>query len=229
MLDIIGHSVSVKNIELLQFMYPNFQIIDKPIMIATNPIIFTGETKYINQIKSLNVPYIIVSTLGEYDLNDRLTLLEIAFSKYNRPVPKYLLAYYDKLDDYQFMDLFEYYWITGKWPLKEYDSIGKFVELLKSFKTDTYIITKTYVELLNECTSEYLETCLFTFLIKVLKLKQNSKVKRESKWYAMMLTDYAQLKKRYIKPAINKYINSNIDNPDLKIYNLIINLNKGKY
>ena len=44
-------------------MYPNFKIIDKPIMIATNPIIFTGETKYVNQIKSLGVPYIIVAAM----------------------------------------------------------------------------------------------------------------------------------------------------------------------
>lgn len=63
MINIIGHSVAVKNIELLQFMYPEFKIIDKPIMIATNPIIFTGETKYINQIKSLGVPYIIVAAM----------------------------------------------------------------------------------------------------------------------------------------------------------------------
>lgn len=225
---IINHSVQTRNIGLLQFMYPDFQIIDKPIMITTRPIIFIGETKYINQVKNLGVPYIIVTTLGEYNLDDRKTLLQVAFSKYNRNVPKYLLEYYDKLDDFEFMELFEYFWITGKWPLKEYDGIGKFVELLRSFKTDSYTITKTYFKLLDECSAEYLETCLFTFLIKVLKLKTN-KVKRESsKWYALMLTEYSKLKKNYIKPAMDKYINSNIDNPELKIYNLIINLNKMK-
>lgn len=156
-----------------------------------------------------------------------MTLLTVAFNRHNKPVPKYLLAYYDQLDEYEFMDLFQYYWITGKWPLKEYDNIGKFVELLKSFKTDTYNITKTYFNLLNECTSEYLETCTFTFLNKVMKLKGN-KVKRESKWYALMLLDYAQFKKPYIKPAIDNYLRSEIENPDLKIYNLIINLNKAK-
>ena len=60
-----------------------------------------------------------------------------------------------------------------------------------------------------------------------MKLKGN-KVKRESKWYAQMLIEYAQLKKNYIKPAIDTYLKSEIENPDLKIYNLIINLNKAK-
>lgn len=60
-----------------------------------------------------------------------------------------------------------------------------------------------------------------------MKLKGN-KVKRESKWYAQMLIEYSQLKKNYIKPAIDNYLKSEIENPDLKIYNLIINLNKAK-
>ena len=208
-------------------MYPNFIITDKPLLIATNPIIFTGETKYINKIKELNVPYIIVAALGEYDLNDRLTLLTIAFNRNNKHVPKYLLEYYDKLDDNEFMSLFQYYWITGKWPLKEYDGLGKFIELLQSFKTDTYNISKTYFNILDERSSEYLETCLFTFLNKVMKLEGN-KVKRESKWYAQMLIEYAQLKKNYIKPAIDNYLKTDVENPDLKIYNLIIDLNKAK-
>lgn len=228
MISIINHSVQLSRIELLQFMYPEYQITDKPVLFTTSPIIFTGETKYINQIKKLNVPYIIVSTLAEYNLDDRLTLLDIAFSKYNRNIPKYLLEYYEKLDDIEFMELFEYFWITGKWPLKSYDGIGKFVELLRSFKTDTYNITKTYVNLLDECSAEYLETCLFTFLNKVLKVKSNSSTGKQSKWYTKVLLEYAQLKRNYIKPAVDNYINSKIENPELRIYNLIINLNKMK-
>ena len=125
------------------------------------------------------------------------------------------------------MSLFKYYWITGKWPLKEYDSLGKFIELLQSFKTDTYNISKTYFNILEERPAEYIETCIFTFLNKVMKVKEN-KVREKSRWYAQLLLEYAQYKKHYIKPAIDNYLHSEIDNPELKIYNLVINLNKAK-
>ena len=42
----------------------------------------------------------------------------------------------------EFKELVEQFWITGKWPLKEYDNTGAFLEFLDSFKTDTLTITK---------------------------------------------------------------------------------------
>lgn len=41
MISIINQSVHVSNIELLQFMYPNFKITSKPILFSDSPIIFT--------------------------------------------------------------------------------------------------------------------------------------------------------------------------------------------
>lgn len=132
-IEIINHSVKTTDIGLLQFLYPDFIILDKPVLYSDKPIIFTGETKYINQIKNLGVPYISLSALAEYDLTDRLTLLKVAFSKYNRPVPKYLLEFYEDLDDFTFRELVEYYWITGKWTLKEYNNSRSIFRVLTKF------------------------------------------------------------------------------------------------
>jgi len=132
-IEIVNHSVKTTDIGFLQFLYPNFIILDKPVLYSDKPIIFTGETKYINQIKKLGVPYISLSALAEYDLTDRLTLLKVAFSKYNRPVPKYLLEFYEDLDDFTFRDLVEYYWITGKWTLKEYNNSRSIFRVLTEF------------------------------------------------------------------------------------------------
>ena len=59
MIDIVNHSVGVDDIGLLQFMYPNYIVLDKPVLFTDKPVIFTGETKYVNQIKDLGVNYII--------------------------------------------------------------------------------------------------------------------------------------------------------------------------
>lgn len=221
MIDIKNHSVKISNLGLLQFMYPNFIIIDKPILITDNPVIYTGETKYINQIKNLGQEYIIVSQLAEYDLTDRKTLLDVAFTKYNKKIPKYILEFYEDLDDNTFMDLFKEFWITGKWNLKEYNKSGVFLEFLKSFKTDTLNISKTYLDLLNKVEAEYIEVSLFTFLHRVTISEG-----KLSKWYQQVINNYKQSKYELIEPAINKFIDSNISNNELKIFNLVLDLNR---
>lgn len=220
-LDIINHSVVIDDIGFLQFLYPNFIILNKPVLFSEKPIIFIGETRYINQIKSLGVDYIVVSATGEIDLTDKLTLLKVIFHKYNRPVPKYLLEFYNDLDDYTFRELVEEYWLTGKWRLKEFDNTGAFLEFLYSFKTDTYKITKSYLELLHKTGAEYLEMSLLTFLNRVVNPGS-----RLSKWYLKTINDFKLSKYQLIEPALYKYMQSPIYNSELRIFNLIMDLNR---
>lgn len=218
---ILNHSVKIKDIGLLQYFYPNFIILNKPVLYSDKPIIFTGDNKYINQIKSLGVDYILISELAEYDLTDRLKLLTVVFAKYNRKVPKYLLAFYEDLDEDTFIELVKQYWITGKWPLKEYTTSGAFLEFLQSFNTDTYTISKTYLQLLNKTGAEYIEMSLLTFLNRVL----NPSTKL-SKWYQKVIDEFKTSKKDLIKPAIENYVDSSIYNTELRIFNLILDLNR---
>lgn len=220
-IDIVNHSVIIKDIGFLQFLYPDFIILDKPVLFSEKPIIFTGETKYVNKIKALGVDYIFVSLTGEIDLTDRLTLLKVVFSKYNKAVPKYIQEFYKDLDDNQFMELIEEYWITGKWRLKEFDNTGAFLEFLYSFKTDTYKIAKSYLELLHKTGAEYLEMSLLTFLNRVVNPGS-----RLSKWYMKTINDYKMSKYNLIEPALYKYMQSPIYNSELRIFNLVLDLNK---
>lgn len=221
MIDIVNHSVKVKDIGLLQYMYPDYIILDKPVLFSERPIIFTGETKHINRIKNLGVNYIIVSVLPEIDLTDRLKLLEVVFAHHKKKVPKYLLAFYEEIDEITFMDLVKEYWITGKWRVKEYTNSGLFLEFVKSFKTDTYTIAKTYIELLNRTGAEYIETSLLTFLNRVVV--PSGKL---SNWYKKIIDEFRTSKYDLIKGAMTNYLDSPIDNVELKIFNLILDLNK---
>lgn len=221
MINIVNHSVRINDLGLLQFMYPNYIIANKPLLCSDKPIIFTGETKYINQIKNLGINYIFVSYLGEIDMTSRDVLLDIAFSKYNKKVPKYIQEFKNDLDDNLFMELIKYLWVTGKWSLKEYDNTGAFIEFLKSFKTDTYNISKTYLSLLDKTSAEYIETSLLTFLQKVV-----TPGAKTSKWYKQIIDEYRNSKKDLIEPALNTYIDTKVSNSELRIFNLILNLNK---
>ena len=47
-----------------------------------------------------------------------------------------------------------------------------------------------------------------------------------SKWYQKIIDDYRISKYKFIEPAINDYIESPIYNSELRIFNLILNLNR---
>ena len=221
MLSIINHSVKIRDIEFLQFLYPDYIITDKLPMFSDNNIIWTGESKYINKLKDLGINYIIVSSVGEIDLNDRLTLLDIVFSKWNRKIPKYLLEFYQDLDDSTFREQIEYMWVTGKWRLKEYDNTGAFLEFLRSFNTDTVTISKTYLQLLNKVGAEYIEMSLLTFLNRVVIPTNNI-----SWWYNKVIEEHKRAKYNSIKPAITNYMKSPIYNTELRVFNFILDLNR---
>lgn len=221
MIDIVNHSVKVSSVERLQFFYPDFVVLKYPVAFIDKPIIFVGETKYLNKIKSLGVDWIFVSALAEYDLTKRDVLLDMVFSKYKRKVPKYIQEIQDDFDDTLFNNLIDYYWLTGKWLLKDIESSGLFLKFLQSFRTDTTTIAKTYLELLDHASAEYIETSLLTFLYKVQH--PSSKL---SRWYKQVIDEYSISKKVQIPDAIVKYLNSPIDNRELKVYNLILDLNQ---
>jgi hypothetical protein len=225
--ELIGHSVRVNDIGLLQFMFPDFMVTDKPLLFTDRPIIFTGETKYINQIKELGVPFIIVNKLAEINLTDRLTLLEVIFSKYNKTPPKYLVAsedgkpLYERIEEPDFIDAVKMYWVTGKWNIKELDDIGKFVLLIDSFKTNTLEVTRTYLNMLQEVSSEYVETCLLSFISKLVNPGGSM-----SNWYKRRIKEFSAAKIQLLPQAMNNYINSPVENNELKIFNLIYDINK---
>lgn len=70
-----------------------------------------------------------MNKLAEINLTDRLILLEVIFSKYNKTPPKYLVqkdsgkALYELFEDREFIELVKFYWVTGKWMTKELDEL----------------------------------------------------------------------------------------------------------
>ena len=228
MKEIVGHSVRVNDIGLLQFMFPDFIVTDKPLLFTDRPIIFTGETKYINQIKELGVPFIIANKLAEINLTDRLTLLEVIFSKYNKTPPKYLVLsndgnkpLYERIEEPDFIEAVKMYWVTGKWPIKELDDMGKFILLIDSFKTNTLEITRTYLKMLEEVNSEYVETCLLKFISKLVNPGGSM-----SNWYKRRIKEFSAAKLQLLPAAMENYLYTSVENNELKVFNLIYDMNK---
>ena len=223
MINIVNHSVECNDLNLLQFFYPNYVVLYKPVLFSDKNIIFTGSIEYTNQMNSLGVDIIYVNNTCDYNLNDRKVLLEMVFSKWNKEIPKYL-DFYNDIDYDLFINLCKQCWITGKWYLKSRDKSGVFVDFLKCFKTSTYNITKTYLELLNKTGPEYIEVSLLTFLNRVVNNNENV-----NKWYLKVIDSYRNSKMMLIEDAVNNYCDSSIYRTDLRLLNLILDLNRRLY
>ena len=70
-----------------------------------------------------------MNKLAEINLTDRLILLEVIYSKYNKAPPNYLVqkdsgkALYELFEEREFIELVKFYWVTGKWMTKELDEL----------------------------------------------------------------------------------------------------------
>lgn len=87
--DLINKQVMCSDVGVIQFMYPMFRIAktkdDVIYSINTNqPFIYSGSGLLFELVKKSDVPYIIVSSAGDYNLDDRETLLELAYKKHNK-------------------------------------------------------------------------------------------------------------------------------------------------
>ena len=222
-INIVNHSIKPGNLELLQFFYPNYKVIDNNVMIVDGPVIYTGPTEYLNRIKDFGYPVISITTLGEFDLNDPRVLVNMTFTKWNQKVSDRLAKYVDKLDYNELLQAVKIHWVTGKWTIRKYNKSGAFLILAESFTTDTHTVLETYLKLLDNKynTGAYMEKSILSFLEKIA-----SGSKDNTPWYNKILKHYKKGKRRMLEQAIDKYIRVNIWNKDLKVFNLVQDLNR---
>lgn len=221
-INIENHSIKPYRVELLQFFYPDFKFINDNVMILNGPVIYTGPTEYLNRIKSFGYPVISVTTLGEFDLSSNRTLVDMTFSKWNQEVPERLIKYIDDIDYEELLNAVKIHWVTGKWTIRKYNKSGAFLSLVESFTTDTPTIFSTYFHLLESKhnTGAYMEKSILSFLEKIASGSTNN-----TYWYNKILKQYSKGKKHLLRQAIDKYIKVNIWNKDLKVFNLLKDLN----
>ena len=217
---LIGHSVSTESLGLIQFFYPNFKVMDKPSLFINSPVIWTGDAKYLNFLKSSGISVISVTKLSEYNLLDKDTLLHLTFSKWGKPVPKYVYNMKDILEYDMVLDYVKYHWVSGKWILKEYNSIALFLNFINNLSFNNRNAIADYFNLVDKTGIDFLDKSMFSFIARVVGVSTSDSV-----WYKQAAKIFNTRDKRHnIKIAIDNYLNSSIDNKELKLMNLVQDL-----
>ena len=222
------------NINILRFMFPNYDIInennipDKPI----RPAIYNGDNAsvdlFIKNYKEANQDYIVMVYSSDINLDDRRILANIIFEKWrNGTLPKYLDEFIDNIPYDQFIEMVKIKWVSGKWNILKLDNETSFLNLIENLNKSKFDFIENYFNCLETDKPYILESSILTFLNKA---KTKSYI-GNSFLYRKKLEMYKGKKLDNTLLAIDEALDYNIDNPELRLLNILINIqdsNKNK-
>lgn len=220
---IISKRMVSGRLDLLRYMFPNYKVINEPEVSPNAPCIYVGDISRIDEIKHIyesnKLDYIVyTSGLSDINLNDRITLANIVFEKYKRLVPKYLMNIIEELDEDTFIKCIKIYWVSGKWLVKVVDKENTFLDFIETVNKSSMEMYKSYFNVVKTISPYKLESSIFTFLLRA----KNENFSKISFSYKNKLKLFTGRKLELTLIGIDKSLDYNIDNYELKVLNMII-------
>lgn len=221
---IINKKIVTGNFNILKYMFPSYDIISDIPEFPEVPCIYIGDMSKIDKLVEVynekGLDFIIYTrSPSDINLNDRMTLAQIVFEKYNRLVPKYLANIINELDEITFMNNIKYFWITGKWKNKTIEKENTFLNFIEDINKSSLELYRTYFKVIESINPYVLESSFMTFL---LRIKEND-FKGLSPKYRSKLKTYSN-KIDAMLDGIEVSLDYNINNYELKLLNLFINI-----
>ena len=220
---IISKRMVSGRLDLLRYMFPNYKVINEPEVSPNAPCIYIGDISRVDEIKHIyesnKLDYIVyTSGLSDINLNDRITLANIVFEKYKRLVPKYLMNIIEELDEDTFIKCIKIYWVSGKWLVKVVDKENTFLDFIETVNKSSMEMYKSYFNVVKTISPYKLESSIFTFLLRA----KNENFSKISFSYKNKLKLFTGRKLELTLVGIDKSLDYNIDNYELKVLNMII-------
>lgn len=220
---IISKRMVSGRLDLLRYMFPNYKVINEPEVSPNAPCIYIGDVSRVDEIKHIyesnKLDYIVyTSGISDINLNDRITLANIVFEKYKRLVPKYLMNIIEELDEDTFIKCIKIYWVSGKWLVKAVDKENTFLDFIETVNKSSMEMYKSYFNVVKTISPYKLESSIFTFLLRA----KNENFSKISFSYKNKLKMFTGRKLELTLVGIDKSLDYNIDNYELKVLNMII-------
>lgn len=218
---------SKDRIDLLRFMFQDYEYITEEIpTFPTKPCIYAGPIENMEQVVNVyeeaKLDYIIIGKYSAINLDSRIMLLNIIFDKYNRFVPKYLTNILEDIDEDIFIEQCKIYWVTGKWYIKELDNENSFLDFINNINMSKRDMMESYFNVVANTRPYRIESSFLTFLLRV----KDQDFKNISFNYVNKVKSFNGKKYQQAIDGINKSLDSNIDNYELRLLNMIMNIVK---
>lgn len=203
--------VKCSDLGILSFLFPTFKIVHTLYPNIDSPFIYCGTTD-MQKLSKYDVPYIVASNHGDYNLDDRIFLIELASKKHNikikTDINKLQLMSYN-----EFLIYWKYLWLLGEEintpSLITIKHIQKALEYIIDYPT---LFLKYIVKHIDEM--EPISSMKY-LLIFIRNVQNNTQ------------TNFINMYKNNISFACTEILNSSIENKQLLFLNFAINLVRG--
>lgn len=219
-ISLLNHTVAVSDPYILQFFYPNLSIINSPKEYHPNMnnVIYTGDYKLIATFNQNDITYIATGApVSEYDLTDKTELIKFVYSKYHKNPPKYLMDH-SVVESMSYEECLMYckmFWVSGSWFGVKEEVVSKNFDFLLSLNKDASLtVFNNFFSLDSDIT-----TFILNFLFNIV-----SNTGTKNPRYNELLVKARSSYSNKIKPAVNRYVRSNVTNLQLRNFYLIFDL-----
>lgn len=219
MIDLSNKVVKVPNVGFLSYFFPEYTIANEYLPFV-DKVIFTGSPQEIRKFRNSGTVYIGIYGVPEYDLTNREKCLQFVYSKFDKEPPKYLMETKDLYDDNTFFEYCKLTWITGVWPEKIEEQDITIYNLYQSLTQGTSKANEVLFELLKTTSPEIIEASLLTFLTRIKSLDDQS----VSVNYKKILLSFKNAHEKNVKPSVERFVFSKLDNTELRLFEFINNL-----
>jgi len=224
---IVNKRLTAGNVNKLRFMFPRYQLInetnipEKP----TKPAIYYGSNDladtFINIYRANNIDFIVKAFYSDINLDDRRVIANIIFEKWrNATMPKYLEEIIDNIPQDQFDEMVKIKWVSGKWKINKIEDENNFLTMIDELNKSKFEFIKSYFRCLENNKPYILESSILTFLLKA----KSKSYTGNSFNYKKKLEMYKGVKLDNTLEAIDNALEFNIDNPELRLLNILINI-----
>lgn len=221
----IGSSVSILDLDLISFFYSDFRVVKELEFSDRNKdIIWIGkrDKASVDRVRAFANNYIIVGVPDKgKNFEDKYNLLEWVYAtRFNKSVPKKVLAEVDILEDKDFIAALKVLWVSGKWL---YDDRPDDLSVYSLFVASTVSFKETVV-VFNRLLEYYhigmVESSFLKFLSRVADVDNQS----VSGGYRKLLNKANASYGAKVKPLVLQYAMRNSNDIYLNMIDLFLKL-----
>lgn len=214
-----GKFVSCRNLDMLKFCYPSYEIVDKVTPdLFSKKFIYVGKyyPSILDDCSMLTRNFILLCGSPEISLLSRLDWLNFIYSKYNKSVSKQLQSTYEQYSEDEFWNGCKYLWVTGKWPY-QYEKDKSVYKMFEASNHSLKELLSLYFDLKE--LNPYIDYSFLTFLKKVNDVDIDSAISTSYKKVILTLSKKVGKK---IPQSVDLYFTSKHE--QVKFLQFLLNL-----
>jgi hypothetical protein len=199
---LVGKTVKISNMGLLEFFYPRFRVKDHLFFDANNSVIYVGESRpdLLEYLGRGTKEFINTVGISDIDLDVRDRMLDFVYEKHNKVPKSDVVDSLKNVTDRDFEQYIKKYWVSGYSTLDD-DCEYSIFDLYKAMGNSNRESLKIFYELRKSYEAKILKRSVETFLEKVVDVDTVN----VSNYYLKILKEFNKRYRSKLKSVLYQY------------------------